>query len=223
LEYQVSWWGIPVGTALLSTVAAEKKLVRLTCRARSNKYLEAFYPVRVELVSLIDPEAGSPRRFQASVKRRWRVHQSVVTFDPSKGTAFHELPKKRSATVPIGPATQDGLSLLYYVRTIPFEIGQSIPMEVSADGKNWHLTGRILRTSRVELRKVGAWPAAEGDVQLTYPVPFFQGAKAHVWFSAEGERIPLLAKIRSRIGPVTVVLIRRHPPDVSRSQVNLSQ
>lgn len=208
LEYEVSWWGVPVGAVTFSITAAEKKLVNLTCRGRSNRYLEAFYPVRVEMISLIDPTTRSPRRFQASIKRHWRVHESVITFDPSRGTAFHELPKKRTATVPIGPATQDGLSLLYYVRTIPFEIGQKIPLEVSADGKNWHLTGRILKTSRVELKGVGSWPAVEGEVQLTYPVPFFQGAKVHLWFSADGQRIPLLAKIHSRIGPVTVLLTR---------------
>lgn len=224
LEYQISWWGVPVANAVLTAmpVAANdpvrqqaplrdrrtKNLVKLTISARSNSYLEAFYPVRVELISLIDSDARSPLRFQAFVKRRWRVHESTVTFDLVKATAFHKLPKGRTATVAIQPTTQDGVSLLYYVRTIPFEVGQAVPLEVSADGKNWSLSGQILRTSIVELRKAGSWPAVEGQVQLAYPVPFFHGAKAHVWFSADGQRIPLLARIRSRIGPVAVVLTK---------------
>ena len=105
LEYSISWWGIPVATAVLTIGPAEdpqkRGLILLTCSARSNAYLDSFYPARVELTSLIDPVTRSPRRFQAYVKRRWREHRSIVTFDPVQGTAFHHLPKKKSVTVPI--------------------------------------------------------------------------------------------------------------------------
>ncbi|MBI3615073.1 MAG: DUF3108 domain-containing protein [Candidatus Omnitrophica bacterium] len=209
LEYRISWWGIPVGTVTLSLQPAERKLVKAHLEGRSNRYLQAFYPVRVEISSLIDPETAAPSRFQAFVKRRWRVHESTITFDRAEGTAFHKLPKGRSATVPVGSATQDGLSVVYYVRTIDFHLGQSIPLEITADGKNWHLDGRILKLERMELKGLGAWLTVEGSAELAYPVPFFQGAKARIWFSADQERIPLLAKIHSRIGPVTVVLTKR--------------
>jgi hypothetical protein len=161
------------------------------------------------LESQVDPQTRSPRRFQADVKRRWRHHNSWVTFDPTKGTAFHQLPKGKNATVGVAPTTQDGLSILYYARTIPLKVGQTVPLEVTADGKNWPISVRILRLGRVELRDLGTWPAVEGKVQLTFPVPFFHGARAHVWLSADRQRIPLLARIRSRVGPVTVVLTKR--------------
>lgn len=217
LEYQLFWWGVPVGTVTLSIQPEGKKLAKVHLEGRSNKYLQAFYPARVEMDSFLDAETLAPVRFHAYVKRRWRIHESTVTFDPVKKTAFHQLPKKRTATVPIRPDTQDGLSMLYYARTLDFEVGKEIPLEISADGKNWHLVGRIVRTGWMELKRIGAWPTVEGSVELAYPVPFFQGAKARVWFSADQERIPLLAKIRSRIGPVTVVLLRREQAKVSKN------
>lgn len=216
LTYQISWWGIPVGIATLTTTPAqkadpvfEKGVVKLKFEARSNAYLKTFYSVRVELISFMDEKTRSPRRFEAMVRRHWRSHQSVITFDSLKQVAIHQLPKGKSAAVPIQAATQDGLSLLYYARMLPLEVGQKIPLEVTADGRNWSLTGRVLQTSWLDLKNVGSWPAIKGGVELTYPVPFFQGARAWVWFSADHERIPLLAKIRSRIGPVTVVLVSR--------------
>ncbi len=215
LTYRVSWWGIPVGSVILSLTAPEKKdkgvqgLLKMSAQGRSNRYLDAFYPVRVTLTSFIDPNSRSPRRFQASVKRRWRIHESVITFDPEKGVAFHQLPKGRTVPVPVSLTTQDGLSALYYVRTLEIQVDQKVPLEISADGKNWPLAGRILNTSTVRLKTLGSWPAVEGDVKLAYPVPFFQGAKARIWFSADRKRIPLLAKIQSRIGPVSVVLTER--------------
>lgn len=209
LEYQISWWGVSVGVVTLSTQPGGKGGVKVHLEGRSNKYLQAFYPVRVEIESVIDPNTLAPVRFHAYVKRRWRIHESTVTFDRVRGTAFHELPKGKTATVPIKPATQDGLSVIPYVRTLDFKIGQPVPLEITADGKNWHLTGQISKIGRMRLKGLGSWTTVEGSAELAYPVPFFQGAKAWIWFSADQTRVPLLAKIHSRIGPVTVVLVKR--------------
>ena len=213
LEYSIQWWGIPVGSAVLTTSLAEEKeysgLVRLDFEAHANWYLKAIYPVRAVLISHVDPKTRSPRRFQSYLKRQWRLHQSVLTFDPSTGICVHELSEGRRVEVRVEPATQDGLSLLYYGRTIPLELGKTIPLTITADGKNWDLRAQVARASVVRIRKLGSWPAVESRVELAYPVPFFHGAKARIWFSADQERVPLMAKIRSRIGPVTVVLVRR--------------
>ena len=210
LKYDILWWGIPVGTAVLTTSAPENNgLVKLSFRADSNWYLATFYPVHVRLNSWIDPKGVSPRRFESYLKRQWRLHQSVITFDPSTQSSLHELPENRKVSVPLKPTTQDGLSMLYYARTIPVQLGKTVPLEISADGKNWALNGTVVEAGIVKIGSAGYWPALEGEVELAYPVPFFHGANAHVWFSADEERIPLLAKIWSRIGPATVVLTRR--------------
>jgi len=224
LEYQISWWGVPVAQLTMNAGPVTDKedidkltkdnfqpgnLLKLDCQARTLDYLKGFIPIQVHLVSFLDPKSRSPRRFEAFTKRRKRRHESVELFWLEKGQAFHQLPKGRSATVPISPTTQDGLSLLYYVRTLPLQVGQEIPLEVSAAGRNWQLNGKISRAGTVQIKKMKEWPAVAGEAKLAYPVPFFQGAHALVWFSADRERIPLLGRINSNIGPVTVVLTCR--------------
>ncbi len=215
LEYKVFWWGAPVGTATISTAPKgnppkEPGLLQVTCEARLAWGLEAFYPVRVKLISLYDTVQQRPLRFEAYVvKKRGGVHESQITFDAAKGIALHQLPKNRTATVKIGPATQDSLSLIYYVRTLPLEVGQEIPLQVTADGKNWDLKGRIRQITQVKVGSLGRFHAVEGETWLNYPLSFLYRAKAFVYLSADDQRIPLLAKIHSRIGPVTVVLTRR--------------
>ncbi|MBI3323815.1 MAG: DUF3108 domain-containing protein [Candidatus Omnitrophica bacterium] len=210
LEYSILWWGIPVGTATLTTEGPDKNgLIELSFNAHSNWYLVTFYPVTARLTSWMDPKTVSPRRFESYLKRQWRVHESVITFDPSTQTSLHELPEERKISVPVSPLTQDGLSVIYYARTLPVQLGKTIPLEISADGKNWALNGTVVQAGIVKIGSAGYWPALEGQVELAYPVPFFHGANARIWFSADEQRIPLLAKIRSRIGPVTVVMIRR--------------
>ncbi len=223
LEYQVSWLGVPVALLTLTTAPVSGKedilkltkdgfhpqsLLKLDCQARTNTYLETVFPIRVQLVSFLDPESRNPRRFEVSTKRKQRRHESVAIFRAEKREALHWLPKGRSATVAIGPATQDGLSFLYYVRTIPFQVGQEIPLEVSVAGRNWRLNGKIVRTGTVRIKDMKEWPAIAGEAELANPPPFL-GVKALVWFSADQERVPLLATINSNIGPVTVVLIVR--------------
>jgi hypothetical protein len=224
LTYQISWWGVPVGTVTLKVQevqvdssefgvqSSEEQLIKLTCEGLSNRYLNAFYPVRVQLTSFLDPATSTPRRFEAYVKRRRREHRSTILFDPQKGLAHHDLPKGKKATVPVTPKTQDGVSLIYFARMLDLQIGREAPLEITADGKNWQLTGHVLRRATVKVARLGRFEAVEGDVELAYPVPFFQGAKAWVWFSADGQRLPLLARIHSRVGPVTVVLIEHWTP-----------
>ena len=210
LEYQIFWWGAPAGRAVLvSKDLPEEGLVELDFQARTNWHMELFYPVRVRLISWFDPRTRSPRRFEAYVRRRWKVHQSKIFFELDKGIANHKLPPGNNVTVPINPIVQDGISLVYYVRTLPFELGKTIPLTVAADGKNWELKAEVVQAHLIRIGKLGKWPAVQGEVELAYPVPFFHGAKARVWYSADRDRIPLLAKIWSRVGPVTVVLTRR--------------
>ncbi len=210
LDYDVLWWGVLVGRARLETnLTPDGKRVELNFLADSNWYLRALYPVHVHLNSMVDPQTVSPRRFDSYLKRQWRVHESVISFEPTQGVSVHHLPGDRVITVPVGPTTQDGLSMLYYARTMPLALGKTVPLEITADGKNWPLNATVTQAGIIHIGSAGYWPAVEGEVELAYPVPFFHGAKARVWFSADQDRIPLLAKIRSRIGPVTVVLSRR--------------
>ena len=210
LEYDIFWWGVLVGNAKMNTgLSEDKKLVELSFEADSNWYLLPLYPVHVRLSSWVDPQTVSPRRFVSYLKRQWRVHESVITFDFKNNTSLHELSGDRKVGVPVNIKTQDGLSMLYYARTMPFELGKTVPLEVAADGKNWLLNGTVVQAGIIRIGNSGYWPAVEGQVELAYPVPFFHGATARVWFSADQDRIPLLAKIWSRIGPVTVVLARR--------------
>lgn len=210
LEYEISWWGVPVGRAVLTTAGPDKQgLIQLAFRADSNWYLALTYPIHVRLSSWVDPATSSPRRSESYLKRQWRLHESVITFDPETGTCLHKLPEGKEVTVPIRPTTQDGLSMIYYARTLPLHLGKTVPLEITADGKNWDLNGTVVQAGIIRIGSSGYWPALEGQAELAYPVPFFHGAQARIWFSADEQRVPLLAKIRSRIGPVTVVLTRR--------------
>jgi len=88
-------------------------------------------------------------------------------------------------------------------------LGETLPFQITAAGKNWDITAKVIQAQILRIGDLGKWAAIEGEAELAYPVPFFHGARANVWFSADEDRIPLLARIKSRIGPVTAVLTER--------------
>lgn len=217
LEYSIRWLGIPVGTASLTTSPAKEQglegLVKLEFRARSNWYLNLIVPVQADLTSWVDPATGSPRRFTSRLKRGRERHESTLTFDPVTNVCTHDLPEGKRVQVVVTPATQDGISLLYHIRTVPLALGKPLPLTITADGKNWDLRAQVVRVNMVRVGALGRWPAVEGRGEMAYPVPFLKGALARVWLSADERRVPLMAKIRCGFGPVTVLLVRRSAKD----------
>ena len=132
-----------------------------------------------------------------------------ITFDPATNICTHDLPGGKRVQVAVTPATQDGISVLYHIRTVPLHLGKPLPFTITADGKNWEVRAQVVRVNAVRVGALGKWPAVEGRGELAFPVPFLAGARARVWLSADERRIPLMAKIRCGFGPVTVLLVRR--------------
>ena len=218
LEYQVYFFGTPVATATMTTSRPSDPkyagLVELKFESHAHWFLRALYPVQTILVSWVDPRTVISRRSESYIRKRWRLYQDIITFDQERGLALHKISNQKSITVPIHPNVHDSLGMVYYARTLPIVPGQSFPIQVTSDGKVWQLTAQALQACIVEVERAVYRPAVEVEMELAYPVPFFDGANAQIWFSADSERIPLIVKLKSRMGPVNAVLMKRtlRPP-----------
>ncbi len=213
LDYQIYYFGTPVATATLTTSPPSdlkyKGLVELKFESRAHWYLRTIYPVRTILVSWVDPKTVVPRRAEVYIKRQWRLYQDQITFDHERGLALHKISGKKSITVPIPSNVHDSLSLIYYARTLHLKPGENFPVQVTADGKVWQLTAQAKQAGIIRVGRAGYFPAIETEMELAYPIPFFNGANAQIWFSADGNHIPLVIKLKSRFGPVSAVLAKR--------------
>lgn len=213
LDYQIYYFGTPIASATLTTSPPSdlkyKGLVELKFESRAHWYLRTIYPVRTILVSWVDPKTVVPRRAEAYIKRQWRLYQDEITFDQERGLALHKISGKKSITVPIHPNVHDSLSLIYYARTIPLKPGEDFPIQVTADGKVWQLTAQTKQAGIIRVGRAGYFPAIETEMELAYPIPFFNGANAEIWFSADRDHIPLVIKLKSRFGPISAVLAKR--------------
>jgi len=123
-----------------------------------------------------------------------------VTFDQAAHKATY-----KDKTVAIAPRTQDVLSALYYVRTLPLDVGQAIALANHTDGKNYPLVVKVLGRERVTV-DAGTFDCLVVEPILRGPAIFSQKGRLTVWVTDDKYKMPVLMKSKVVIGHVSAVL-----------------
>lgn len=168
--------------------------------ARSNEVFSVFFRVRDRFESFMDTTELFSLRYEKHLREGKYKKDEVVFFDQVNHKAIY-----KDKVVPIPPRTQDVLSALYYVRTLPLEVGQSIGLANHTDGKNYPLVVKVLRKETVKVE------AGEFDCVVVEPLLKTSGVFRHkgkltVWLTDDKNRIPVLMKSKVIIGAVAAVL-----------------
>lgn len=208
LIYNLSWTGIPVGTAT-QEISEGEGFRRIVSTARSNAWLSTFFPVDDRTESLLLKSGAFPGEscnFKMLFKEGKRVRDREITFNQATGMAkFHDLKSGEQHDIRIVPVTYDIYGSFYYVRHQPLVTGKSFFIHV-LDSKNLQrIEIKVLKKERIKV------PAGEFDTiviePLVKPVGVFEGKRgAYIWLSDDERRIPVKAQTRVKIGSVTAEL-----------------
>jgi hypothetical protein len=208
LVYDLSWTGIPVGTATQELIerGGERRIIST---ARSNDWLSTFFPVddRTEsTLAISGTYPGEPRIFRMLFKEGGRTRDREIVFNRQAGTArFHNRVSGESTDVAISPDTLDIYSSFYYVRHQPLVPGRSLYISVLDSKKLHRIEVRVLKRERVRV------PAGEFDTvkvePMVKPEGVFEGKRgAYIWLTDDSRRIPVKAQTKVTVGSVTAVL-----------------
>lgn len=173
---------------------------RIVSDARTNEFFSKFYAVRDRYESYIDTVELYSLRYEKHLREGKFKRDAVVDFDQVRHRA-----KYKDKVVPIPPRTQDVLSALYYVRTLPLEVGQSISLANHTDGKNYPLIVKVHRRERVKV-DAGEFDCLVVEPILRGPGIFTQKGRLTVWLTDDERRMPVLMKSKVIIGHVAAVL-----------------
>jgi hypothetical protein len=173
---------------------------RIVSNARTNDVFSVFFKVRDRFESYLDTTELYSVRYEKHVREGKFRRDDIVEFDQHAHTASQE-----DKLVPIAPRTQDVLSALYYVRTLPLEVGQSISVANHTDGKNYPLVINVLRRETVTV-DAGTFDCFVVEPILRGPAIFTQKGRLTVWFTNDRYKIPVLMKSKVVIGSVAAVL-----------------
>ena len=168
--------------------------------ARTNDVFSVFYRVRDRFVSLMDTTDLVSLRYEKHLHEGKYKNYRFADFDQQQHKANYD-----GKEIPIAPRTQDVLSAMYYVRSLPLKVGQAIAIANHTDGKNYPLVVRVLGEERITV-EAGTFDCLVVEPFLRYPGIFTQKGRVKVWVTNDRYKIPVLVKSKVIIGEVSAVL-----------------
>ncbi|MFQ5992754.1 MAG: DUF3108 domain-containing protein, partial [Nitrospiraceae bacterium] len=208
--YTLSWLGISAGTAVMAVdrPPAEdgRKTFKLVTTATSNSFVSVFYPVDNRVESVVDAETMAPQRLVFRRREGRRKNDFDVTFRHKEGTVL-SIKDGVTRTIPIPEGTQDAISCLYYVRSLPhLTPGTSQVLTVHHDNKNYRLEVQIEEIERLH----GPWGDVE-TVRVLAIMPFrgifLNEGNIRVWLTNDAHHVPVMMKAKVIVGSVRARLV----------------
>jgi hypothetical protein len=208
--YRVSWMGIHAATAVMEVGNAPamdgRRALRFVTTATSSPMVTKFYAVDNRVESIVDAETLSPQKLLFRRREGKRKNDFDVTFRHAQGHVL-SIKDGNSAIIPIPPDTQDSISCLYYIRSVPsLQPGFSQVMTVHHDKKNYRLEVKIEAIEKVR----GPWGEIEAFralVIMPFQGIFLNEGNIRVWFTNDDRRIPVRMKARVIVGSVVADLV----------------
>jgi hypothetical protein len=211
LEYDVGWSSyLTAGTATVSV--KEKKpsynsvAYYVVAEGQPTPLLSKLYTLYYKADTLIDVYSLLPQRGSLYVREGKRQRMKTTTFNQTAKTAKYEVQTATTVQRDLSlPAfTQDPLSALFVLRSIPMKAGEKFNMPVTDAGDIYKVQ---MQVGTVEPVKTGL-----GSVNGLKIVPVVTSTRGTpprglaIWLSDDARRLPLKIEAQLPVGKFTVTL-----------------
>jgi hypothetical protein len=200
--FNVRWFGIDVGT-ITARINGIKKIAgrdayELEATAKTNAFCSAIYRIDDRYVSYMDVERLHTLRHEV-YRREGRYSKDAVTdFDQAAHKAyFRNLRDGSTKTIDIPEDVQDALSVGYYFRTVPIEIGSEIRFKVYNNEQVYDLIGVADRKKLVMLPRLGLRAGFHVQPYATLDGRIVKKGRASGYFSCDEIRAPILVSVKA--------------------------
>lgn len=211
LVYDVGWSLYP--TAGTATVSVKEKKASygssayyIVAEGRPSPLLAKMYTLYYKADTLLDTYSLLPQRGSVYSEEGKRHRMKTTLFNQGAKKATYEIQTrtlvKKDLAIP--SFTQDALSAVYVMRSIPFKSGEKFNMPVSDNGNIYRVQ---MQVGAVEPVKTGM-----GTVNGLKIVPVITGPDKEsprglaLWMSDDARRIPLKMEAQLLVGKFTVTL-----------------
>lgn len=205
-------WGFPILKASIKIengIEKERKnLMRVEARIDSLPNLRYLFWMKNRFISIINAENGSPLSYLKEINQggpfiKNKNYQQLLTFDSLHQNVIIENgnPKeKREMSIP--PETHDPLSLFakYYLME-ELQPGQNLQVSIF-DGIKFRKMILHSREEKIHCPWAGSIQAVR--LESSTPLSTFgdREGKIRIWFTAYGEKIPVLMELDLPIGKI---------------------
>lgn len=212
LTYQLLWWGIPAGQAVMrvdeSTEHNGHLVWRLTSTATSSKFLDVIYKVRDQAESLFDPTLRAPRYYNIDQHEGRYQARRTITFDQEAGKSTYVKNDNPPKIESVPSGAQDPLSCLYYLRSLNLEPGTTVTIP-TFPGKELHMVKvDVLRRETVRLPLLGTVDTLVIQPHLDFTGIFRKTGNVFIWITDDDRKIPVRMKTAIIFGSVWADLLK---------------
>jgi hypothetical protein len=216
LNFVLRWGVITAGRATLSVRGIEllgsRNAYHLTSYARSTGVVNTFYTVQDHSEAWLDTQSLTTLRYEKNVREgSYRIQENADFDQPCRRFFQHSIrfDKNNKAEDRVGRLPADALDVfgcLYYMRTLPLEIGKIYTLDVLSGDKVWPLVVTVKRRETVKVA-AGRFDCYVLEPVLRQPGIFVtKGKKVEVWVTADARRMPVRMRSEVVIGHVAAEL-----------------
>lgn len=215
-EYDVRFGIIRAGSGTLTVVGIDTVRgrdayrFRLTLSAGVNLLLYK-YAVRDTMESWVDTATFQSLRFVQNQLDGGTPRSKHYEIFPERHTySDGDEPEQPSVAAPL-----DDISLLYYARTQPLDIGTTLEISRHFKPASNPVTIQVLRKDTIEAAG-RTWNTVVVRPTVKTSTIFSEGAAAQVWMSDDSARVIVQINMRTRVGSITMKL-RSFQPSIAAS------
>ncbi|HMP72668.1 MAG TPA: DUF3108 domain-containing protein [Kiritimatiellia bacterium] len=211
LVYDIFWGFLHVGMTYVTTEwvleEGQEPKVRIRYFTRTNRVVEKLYPVESTLESLIRAESFLPVYFMKNSSEGKRRSHETTTFDHANRTMRWVNHKRdREEVLEITEDTRDLITTMYYFRTMDYEVGDELTMQVMADEKLYDLFVKVGARETVRLREYGDVECVRFEPEAAFDGLFVRSGKVTFWVSDDERRVATQVQASVPFANVTLKL-----------------
>lgn len=208
LIFSVDYGFIHAGMAMMTveniTKMHGRKCYHVTSWAFSSGAFAVFFKVRDKIDTYIDTEGIFSWRSEKHLREGRYKADRVYDLYQLHGISRNAV---NGDTLTIPPFVQDALSSLYYVRTLPLEIGDFFRIPHFDNGKVYDLGIKVHKKETIKV------PAGSFQTILVEPLMASEGifkkeGRLKVWLTDDERRIPVKMTSKIAIGSIGAHLTR---------------
>lgn len=211
--YNISWYGMNGGTSVMEVtdgVDRDRRVYKITTTTKSNKFISMFYPVNDVIESYIDVKSLYPYRYRSIQQEGVYRSNKEIVFDRENNiaTLINHKAGGEIHNSGIAHGAHDPLSVVYYLRTLPLDVGKDLNLDVSDGNKNWTLNVRVLNKEKVTT-PAGSFDTIKVSALMKYEGLFVNKGVVFVWFTDDQARLPVMMEGKIKVGNITATLIEK--------------
>ena len=219
LKFSIQYGPIKAGISELAVERVERvgdhDCYRFVSSTQSSPVFSAFYKVKDQIVSLADVRYLLTRRTSKQLREgNYKVDQEIDWDHDERELKYDDGP-----TLEMKPGARDVLAAMYYTRTLPLAVGDSIRMPTHDNKKSYPIVLHVIGKEKADtpLGKFDCWVV---EPLLETPGLFNRTGTLKVWLTSDEERVPVIMQSEVKVGAITAVLIERQRgrggPDMTR-------